>query len=39
MPCRHKLVAYLDDYIMAAGIADDCGPLSRSAVGKTARRS
>ena len=36
MPCHHKLEAYLDAYIEAAGIAGDRkGPLFRSAIGKT----
>ena len=36
MPCHHKLEAYLDAYIEAAGIAGDrAGPLFRSALGKT----
>jgi integrase len=36
MPCHHKLEAYLDAYIEAAGIEDDRkGPLFRSALGKT----
>lgn len=36
MPCHHKLEAYLDAYIEAAGITDDrMGPLFRSAIGKT----
>ena len=35
MPCHHKLEAYLDPYIQAAGIAGDrAGPLFRSALGK-----
>jgi site-specific recombinase XerD len=36
MPCHHKLEAYLDAYIEAAGIAGDRkGPLFRAAIGKT----
>lgn len=36
MPCHHKLEAYLDAYIEAAGIADDRkSALFRSALGKT----
>jgi len=36
MPCHHKLEAYLDAYIGAAGIEDDRkGPLFRAAIGKT----
>jgi hypothetical protein len=36
MPCHHKLEAYLDAYIDAAGIGDDRkGPLFRAALGKT----
>jgi integrase/recombinase XerD len=36
MPCHHKLEAYLDAYIGAAGIADDRkGPLFRAAIGRT----
>jgi site-specific recombinase XerD len=36
MPCHHKLEEYLDVYIKAAGIANECkGPLFRSAIGKT----
>src|SRR5580698_10192747 len=35
MPCHHKLEAYLDAYISAAGIGDDRkGPLFRAAIGK-----
>jgi len=38
MPCHHKLEQYLDAYITAAGIAGDRkGPVSRSAIGKTAQ--
>ena len=36
MPCHHKLEAYLDAYIDAAGVARDRkGPLFRVALGKT----
>jgi len=36
VPCHHKLEAYLDAYIAAAGIEDDRkGPLFRAAIGKT----
>jgi site-specific recombinase XerD len=36
MPAHHKLEAFLDEYIRAAGIAgDDKGPLFRSARGRT----
>jgi site-specific recombinase XerD len=36
MPCHHKLEAYLDAYISAAGIADDRkGPLFRAAIRRT----
>jgi integrase/recombinase XerD len=36
MPVHHKLEAFLDEYITAAGIADDSkGPLFRTAIGKT----
>jgi site-specific recombinase XerD len=36
MPAHHKLEAYLDEYVRAAGIAgDDKGPLFRSARGRT----
>ncbi len=36
MPAHHKLEAYLDDYLAAAGILDEAkGPLFRSAVGRT----
>jgi site-specific recombinase XerD len=36
MPAHHKLEAYIDEYITAAGIRDDGkGPLFRSAIGKT----
>lgn len=36
MPCHHKLEAYLDAYIAAAGIENDRkGPLFRAAVRKT----
>ncbi len=40
MPCHHKLEAYLDTYIAAAGIEDDRkGPLFRSAIGRTGKLS
>jgi site-specific recombinase XerD len=36
MPCHHKLEAYIDAYIDAAGIEDDRKrPLFRAAIGKT----
>lgn len=36
MPCHHKLEAYLDAYIEAAGIdGERQGPLFRAVVGKT----
>src|ERR1700682_4997697 len=36
MPCHHKLEAYLDAYIEAAGIEGDRkGPLFRAAIGET----
>src|SRR6202049_66462 len=36
MPAHHKLEAYIDEYLLAAGIRDDGkGPLFRSAIGKT----
>lgn len=36
MPCHHKLEAYMDAYISAAGIeADRKGPLFRAAIGRT----
>jgi site-specific recombinase XerD len=36
MPCHHKLEAWLDAYIDAAGIEGDRkGPLFRAAIGKT----
>jgi site-specific recombinase XerD len=36
MPAHHKLEAYIDEYVLAAGIRDDGkGTLFRSAVGKT----
>ena len=36
MPAHHKLEAYLDAYLHAAGIPEDRkGPLFRSAPGKT----
>ncbi len=35
IPCHHKLEAYLDSYIEAAGIGDDRkGPLFRTAMGR-----
>ena len=40
MPCHHKLEAYLDEYIIAAGITNDRkAPLFRSALGKTGKLS
>ncbi len=40
MPAHHKLEAYIDDYIAAAGIRDDGkSPLFRTAVGRTGRLS
>ena len=40
MPCHHKLEAYLDAYIEAAGIGEDRkGPLFRAAVGRTGKLS
>ncbi len=40
MPCHHRLEAYLDAYIEAAGIGNDRkGPLFRSAIGKTKKLS
>jgi len=40
MPCHHKLEAYLDAYLAAAGIRDDRkGPLFRAAVGRTGKLS
>lgn len=40
MPCHHKLEAYLDEYIKAAGITSDRkAPLFRSALGKTGKLS
>ncbi len=40
MPCHHKLEAYLDAYITAAGIEGDRkGPLFRSAIGRTGQLS
>ena len=40
MPCHHKLEAYLDAYIEAAGLASDRkGPLFRSAIGRTKKLS
>jgi integrase/recombinase XerD len=36
MPCHHTLELYLDEYLGAAGIAEDHkGPLFRAAIGKT----
>lgn len=36
MGCHHKLEQYLDEYIAAAGIAEDKkGPLFRAAIGRT----
>jgi site-specific recombinase XerC len=36
MPAHHKLEAYIDEYLEAAGIAEDGkGPLFRSAAGRT----
>ena len=36
MPAHHKLEAFLDEYIRAAGIgSDDKSPLFRSAIGRT----
>lgn len=36
MPCHHKLEAYMDAYIAAAGIEDDRkGPIFRAAIGRT----
>ena len=36
VPCHHNLEQYLDEYIAAAGIAEDPdGPLFRTAAGKT----
>ena len=36
MPAHHKLEAFIDEYLAAAGIRDDGkGPLFRSAIGKT----
>ena len=36
MPAHHKLEAYLDEYVKAAGITDEGkSPLFRSAVGRT----
>jgi integrase len=38
MPAHHKLEAYIDDYIAAAGIRDDGKtPLFRTALGRTGR--
>jgi site-specific recombinase XerD len=38
MPCHHKLEAYLDEYLEAAGIAGERkGELFRTAIGKTGK--
>ena len=39
MPAHHKLEAYLDDYIRAAGLTDPKGPLFCAARGKTGELS
>jgi integrase/recombinase XerD len=40
MGCHHKLDQFLDEYIAAAGIADDKkGPLFRAAIGRTGKLS
>ena len=40
MGCHHKLEQYLDEYIAAAGIAQDKkGPLFRAAIGRTGKLS
>jgi len=40
MPCHHQLEAYLDEYLTAAGIADDkASPLFRTAFGTTGQLS
>jgi hypothetical protein len=40
MGCPHKLEQYLDEYIAAAGIAEDKkGPLFRAAIGRTGKLS
>jgi integrase/recombinase XerD len=40
MGCHHKLEQFLDEYIAAAGIADDPkGPLFRAAIGRTGKLS
>jgi len=40
MGCHHKLEQFLDEYIAAAGIADDKkGPLFRAAIGRTGKLS
>jgi len=40
MGCHHKLERYLDEYVAAAGIADNKkSPLFRAAIGKTKRLS
>ena len=40
MPCHHKLEVYLDEYLKAAGFADDRkGPLFRGAIRRTLHTS
>ena len=40
MPCHHKLEAYLDAYVAAAGLKTDRkGPLFRAAIGRTRQLS
>ncbi len=40
MPCHHKLEAYLDEYLAAAGLKTDRkGPLFRAAIGRTGQLS
>jgi integrase/recombinase XerD len=40
MPCHHKLEAYLDAYLAAAGTREDKkGPLFRSAIGRSGKLS
>jgi integrase/recombinase XerD len=40
MGCHHKLEQFLDEYIAAAGLADDPkGPLFRAAIGRTGKLS
>jgi len=40
MGCHHKLEQFLDEYMAAAGIADDKkGPLFRAAIGRTGKLS